>query len=328
MNFRLFPEQASSMAGQVDWLIAFLSAVTLLILAAVFLPMAYFLYKYRRGNPADRTPPRITAWKLEAFWTAAPLVISFVIFGWGAKLYFEMETIPEDAMEINVIGKQWMWNLQHPEGKREINELHVPVGRSVRLVMTSQDVIHDFSIPAFRVKQDVVPGRYTAEWFKATKTGVYHLFCSEYCGTAHSQMVGWIVVQTPSDYERWLRENAPQASMAAEGERLYRSLGCSGCHGENSTIRAPSLTGIYGRPVPLETGEIVPADDRYLHDSILLPQKQIAAGYAPIMPSYEGQIGEAEVFQLIQYLKTLGSGTPDESLRQNRQAPPVAPAQP
>jgi cytochrome c oxidase subunit 2 len=317
MNFPLAPEQASSVAGQVDLLFIFLVAVSLFFMAVIFLPMLYFLYKYRRGNNVDRTPPRFATWKLEAFWTAIPLALSFVIFGWGAGLFIHMRNPPADAMEITVIGKQWMWNLQHPEGKREINELHVPAGRTVKLTMTSQDVIHCFYVPAFRVKQDVVPGRYTSEWFKATRPGVYHLFCSEFCGTAHSQMVGRIVVQTPTDYQQWLRENAPTTTMTANGERLYRALGCSGCHGENSRIRAPSLSGVYGRPVPLESGETVLADDRYLRDSILLPQRQVVAGYAPVMPNYAGQISEEDLFQLIQYLKTLGRNTPDEYLRQN-----------
>ena len=187
--------------------------------------------------------------------------------------------------------------------------------------MTSQDVIHDFFIPAFRTKQDVVPGRYTTQWFKATKTGSYHLFCSQLCGMGHAQMVGWVTVMTPTDYDAWLNAGGAQASLVARGERLYRSLGCSGCHGENSQIRAPSLVGVYGHPVPLETGEIVTADDRYIHDSILLPQKQIVAGYAAIMPSYAGQIGEEEVFQLVQYIKSLGRFTPDEYLRQNEAVP-------
>ena len=344
-SFPIFPDQASSVSGQVDLLVFFLVAVSAFMLAIIFVPMFYFLYKYRRGNPVDRTPFEFPTWKIEAVWTAIPTGLAVLLFGWGAALFYHLETPPADAMEINVIGKQWMWNVQHPEGKREINELHVPVGRTVRLVMTSQDVIHDFYIPAFRVKHDVLPGRYTTEWFKPTKTGTFHLFCSEFCGTQHSGMVGWVVVQTPSEYADWLRQNAPQATMAASGEKLYRALGCSGCHGENSKIRAPSLLGVYGHPVPLETSEIVLADDRYLHDSILLPQKQIVAGYANIMPSYEGQIREEEVFQLVQYLKSLGKQTPDEYLRQNEQiagqtqvrvppgqqpapSPPPAPLQP
>jgi cytochrome c oxidase subunit 2 len=321
MNFPLVPEQASSMSGQVDILFYFLVALTLGVLAVVFVPMFSFLYLYRQGSPADRTPPNIKSWKVEVAWTAIPLVIVTGIFFWGALLYMRLKVPPpeKDALEVNIIGKQWMWNVQHPEGKRELNALHVPLGRTVRLQMTSQDVIHDFYVPAFRMKEDVVPGRYTTQWFKATKLGSFHLFCSKLCGMGHAQMVGWVTVMTPSDYQAWLNQGGAQASLVARGERLFRTLGCSGCHGENSQIRAPSLHGLYGHPVPLDTGEIVTADDRYIHDSILLPQKQIVASYAPIMPTYQGQIDEAEVFQLIQYIKSMANDTPDEYLRQNEQ---------
>ena len=322
MTFPLIPEQASSTGGQVDLLFYFLVGLTLLVLAVVFVPMAYFLYTYRQGSPADRTPREISAWKVELTWSIIPLFITVGIFFWAAMLFVHIRTPPpgEDAMEINVIGKQWMWNVQHPEGRRELNVLHVPLGRTVRLQMTSQDVIHDFFVPAFRMKEDVVPGRYTAQWFKATKLGSFHLFCSQLCGMGHATMVGWVTVMTPSDYDAWLNQGGAQPTLVARGERLFRTLGCSGCHGENSQIRAPSLHGLYGHPVPLDTGEVVTADDRYIHDSILLPQKQIVASYAPIMPSYYGQIGEEEVFQLIQYIKSMASDTPDEYLRQNEQA--------
>lgn len=312
MTPHLYLEQASSTAGQVDLLLVFLLAVTAFFLAVVFIPMAFFLYKYRRGNPANRAAPNITTWKVELVWSVIPLMIGVVIFGWGAQLYYQLETAPTNPMEVHVIGKQWMWYIQHAEGKREINALHVPVGRTTKLVMTSQDVIHDFYVPAFRTKQDVVPGKYTSEWFTPTRVGTYHLFCSEYCGTGHSQMIGEIVVQTPDEYEEWLHRDPPQASMAQSGEKLYHSLGCSGCHGVSSTIRAPSLSGLYGQPVPLQGGTIVQADEHYLRDSILLPQKQIVAGYAPVMPSYQGQVTEAEIFEIVQYLKSIGSHPSNE----------------
>ena len=323
MNFPLVPERASSMAGQVDLLFYGLLALTVAVLAIVFVPMAYFLYTYRKGSSADRTPSEFQTWKAEVIWSVIPLMIAVGFFAWGAGLYLHLKTLPPDAdiLEVNVIGKQWMWNVQHPEGKRELNALHIPLDRTIRLTMTSQDVIHDFFIPAFRTKQDVVPGRYTSQWFKATKTGSYHLFCSQLCGMGHATMVGWVTVMTLSDYQQWLNAGGAQASLVARGERLYRSLGCSGCHGENALIRAPSLAGLYGHPVPLDTGEIVTADDRYVHDSILLPQKQIVASYAPIMPSYEGQVSEEEVFQLIEYIKSLANETSDEYLRQNQQVP-------
>lgn len=314
-----FPERASSMAGQTDYLFYALCGLTLLMLTVVFVPMFFFLYRYRADNDVDRTPSHFTTWKIELTWSVIPLWIVLGVFFWGAGLYVRLRTPPpdKDTLEINVIGKQWMWNVQHPEGKRELNEMHVPVGRTVRLLMTSQDVIHDFYVPAFRTKQDVVPGQYTEQWFKATKTGSFHLFCSKLCGSSHAEMGGWVTVMTPSDYQRWLNQGGVQASLVARGERLFRSLGCSGCHGENGVVRCPSLHGLYGHPVPLDTGEIVTADDHYIHDSILLPQKQIVASYAPVMPSYEGQIGEEEVFQLVQYIKSMASDTPDEYLRQN-----------
>ncbi len=323
MELPFVPERASSMAAQTDYLFYALCALTLVMLAVVFLPMFFFLYRYRKGNDVDRTPNHFKTWKIELVWSVIPLAVVMGIFFWGAGLYVRLKTPPpdKDTLEINVVGKQWMWNLQHPEGKRELNELHVPLGRTVRLLMTSQDVIHDFYVPAFRTKQDVVPGRYTEQWFKATKTGSFHLFCSKLCGMGHSDMVGWVTVMTPSDYQRWQNEGGVQASLAARGERLFRSLGCSGCHGENGLVRAPSLAGLYGHPVPLDTGEIVTADDRYIHDSILLPQRQIVASYAPVMPSYEGQISEEEVFQLVQYIKSLASEAPDEYLRQNLDVP-------
>lgn len=295
------------MAGQVDLLFYGLVALTAFVVAVVFLPMFYCLYVYRAGSSADRTPGNFKTWKIEAVWSAIPLMIAVGVSVWGAILFLRLKTAPTDpdAIQLNVIGKQWMWNVQHPEGRRELNELHVPLGRTVRLQMTSQDVIHDFFIPAFRTKQDVLPGRYTSQWFQPTRTGTYHLFCSQLCGMGHAQMVGQVTVMTPEDYARWLNEGGSQITLAAHGERLYRSLGCSGCHEPGSAIRAPLLAGLYGRPVPLDTGETVTADDRYLHDSILLPQRQIVAGYANVMPSYEGQLGEEEIFQLLQYIKSL-----------------------
>ena len=219
-----------------------------------------------------------------------------------------MSKPPANADEIYVVGKQWMWKIQHADGRREINELHIPVGRPVKLVMTSQDVIHDFFVPAFRTKQDVVPGRYTTEWFTPTKPGKYHLFCSQYCGTNHATMGGWIYVMEPEEHARWLAQRHRPMSLAAQGERVFHTLGCSGCHAENSKIHAPLLlNGIYGKPVPLSDGTVVIADDQYLRDSILLPNKQIAAGYEPLMPTYQSQISEEDLTALIAYLKSLGN---------------------
>lgn len=318
------PERASSVAGPMDALFYGLIGITVLYLGVVFIPLLYFAYRYRKGSDADRTPLRITTWKVEATWSFIPLVMLIGLFYWGADLYFRLKTPPEDGQEINVVGKQWMWRLQHPEGKREINELHLAVGRTVRLVLTSEDVLHCFFVPAFRVKQDVVPGRYSTEWFRPTRAGTYHLFCTEYCGTEHSHMVGTVTVMEPADYERWLGTGSPQETLVASGAKLFHQLGCSGCHAENAKVRAPSLVGLYGKPVPLESGEIVTADERYLHDSILLPARQIVHGYQNLMPSYQGQIKEDQLFQLVNYLKFLGREQPPEYRRQGEQAAQIA----
>jgi len=229
------------------------------------------------------------------------------VFTWGANIYYNMARVPADALEINVIGKQWMWKVQHQEGNREINELHVPIGRAVKLTLASEDVIHSFYLPAFRVKQDAVPGRYTTEWFEATRAGTYHLFCAEYCGTAHSRMIGRLVVMDPAEYEEWLSTGHPGDTLVKAGERLFRELGCSGCHMGSTQVRAPPLEGLYGKPVPLQSGEVVRADEKYIRDSILLPQSQVTAGYEPVMPSFQGHITEEQILELIAYIKTLGT---------------------
>jgi len=313
-KFHLFPPEASSTAQQVDWIYFALTALTLLTCAVVFLPIIFFAIKYRRGSKANRSNPRIESLLIESGWTIVPLLIFIGLFGWGAIVYFQIERPPRDALQVQVVGKQWMWKLQHAEGRSEINELHVPVGRAVSLTMTSQDVIHSFFVPAFRVKQDVVPGRYTSEWFKPTTPGEYHIFCSQYCGTQHSAMVGRVVVMEPADYERWLNTGRTAESIALTGERLFRERGCSGCHSVNSKFHAPLLEGVFGKSSPLEIGKIVPMDERYVRDSILLPGKEIAKGYQNIMPSYAGQLSEEEIMQLIAYLKSIGNqNPPDES---------------
>lgn len=262
--------------------------------------------KYRRGSRADRSNPLSSSHKLEVMWVGIPLVMSLAIFVWASYVFFHLYRSPEDASEIYVLGRQWMWELTHPEGNREINELHLPVGRPVRLMMTSQDVIHSFFVPAFRTKQDVLPGRYTSVWFNPTRTGKYHLFCAEYCGTKHSGMIGWVYVMEPAEYERWLESGVVGASIAAEGATLFRQLGCSGCHGVNATVRAPMLDGVYGHPVPLQDGRVVTADERYIRDSILLPKSEVVAGYEPVMPTFQGHLSEAELLKLMAYIKSIG----------------------
>jgi cytochrome c oxidase subunit II len=309
MTFSIFPEQASKIAEQTDNLYWGLLCASAAVCLVVFVPMTYFLFKYRNGKPADRTPLHLPETKIEITWTLIPLLIFMCFYAWGAQHYFLIERPPPGAMDVDVVGKQWMWEMQHPEGNREINELHVPLHRIVKLTMTSQDVIHSFYLPEFRIKQDVVPGRYTTEWFKADKIGTYHIFCSEYCGTSHSHMTGNLIVMSPADYEHWLTQGQPGSTLVQSGERLFRELGCSGCHIGQSVVKAPPLEGLFGKPVPLNDREVVTADEGYLHDSILFPAKQIVGGYTNDMPSFAGKVSEEELFELIAYIKNLGAQT-------------------
>jgi cytochrome c oxidase subunit II len=307
----LFPEQASTFAERVDALYYYLLSVSGFFVLLIFALIFYFAVKYRRRSEGEQTPPILGSIPLEVAWIVIPFILVMIMFVWGASLYFTAFSPPANAMEIFVIGKQWMWKVQHPEGRREIDELHVPVGYPVKLTITSQDVIHSFYIPAFRIKMDAVPGRYTSTWFEASKTGTFHLFCAEYCGTAHAGMGGRVVVMKPSEYEQWLRTGAPEESLVAAGGRLFQRLGCSGCHSPNSVVRAPLLDGIYGKPVPLQSGQVVLADESYIRDSILLPQKDVVAGYAPVMPPFQGRISEEELMQIIAYIRFLGEEGPE-----------------
>jgi cytochrome c oxidase subunit 2 len=305
-DFPLFPDRASTMAGWVDAVFFTLLAVCLFFTILICVLILTYAIKYRRGSPADRSNAVTHNVALEAIWVGVPLAMSIAIFIWATYVFFYMYRAPNDAAEMYVLGRQWMWELTHPEGKREINELHVPVGRPFRLTMTSQDVIHSFYVPAFRVKQDVLPGRYTSVWFQPSRIGKYHLFCAEYCGTKHSGMVGWVYVMDPADYQEWLESGTAGASMAAEGASLFRRFGCSGCHLGHGTVRAPLLEGVYGHPVPLQDGRVVTADERYIRDSILLPKKDVAAGYEPVMPTFEGHISEDQLLKLMAYIKSIG----------------------
>jgi cytochrome c oxidase subunit 2 len=309
MQLPIFPIAASDLAVKVDRLYLGLVLISAFYLALIFLPMIYFLFKYRRGHRANRTPLQIKTWKVEIVWTLIPFIMMMGLFGWGADLYYQVEEPPTGALEATVVAKQWMWKIQHAEGNREINELHVPQGRTIKLTMTSEDVIHSFFIPAFRVKQDVVPGRYVTQWFRPIKTGVYHLFCAEYCGADHSLMGGQIIVMDPADYQAWLGEGRPLNTLVAAGEQLFRTLGCSGCHMGSSIVHAPRLEGLFGKPVPLTGGKVVMADAQYIRDCILL-QSQIPAGYQPVMPRFAGHLSEQELLQLIAYIKSLGDKTP------------------
>jgi len=295
------------MAGRVDALYFFLLAVSgffgLLIAGLV----VYFAIKYRRRHPNAVGAQVAGGMMLEIGWTVLPFLITLIIFFWGANIYFAMSRPPDETLNIYVVGKQWMWKIQHTDGTREINELHVPVGRAVRLIMTSEDVLHDFSIPAFRVKADVIPGRYTQIWFEATKPGRYHLFCAEYCGTRHSGMTGQIVVMDAADYQTWLSGGAPEGSLASAGEKLFAELACNTCHRPDSRGRGPVLAGIFGRPVQLQNGEAVPADEQYLRESILQPSAKVTAGYQPVMPAFQGIVTEEQLLALIEYVKSLST---------------------
>ena len=302
-GFHLLDAAASKQAGRTDAI--FLAMVLLCgtVAAILCVLIIVFAVRYRRGNRVDRTPPRELR-GIEIAWTVAPLLVFFGIFGWAARDFVTMADPPADALPITVVAKQWMWKLQQRNGRREINELHVPLGEPVVVTMTSEDVIHSFFIPAFRIKQDVLPGRYTRLWFTATQLGEFPLFCSEYCGSEHSQMIGRVVVMTPADYGRWLASGPAQPGMAQYGFALFRQLGCSGCHDARSTIHAPLLDGIYGRTTHLQDGRSVVADANYLRDSILVPNKDVVAGFEPVMPSYAGQVSEEDVTALIAYLQS------------------------
>ena len=310
MNVPIFPKAASTVAEQTDHLYFSLLSFSAVMILLVFLPMFFCLYKYRRGNQVDRTQIRLPTNAIEITWTVIPILIALIFFTCGATVYFDEEVPPADVLEMNVVGKQWMWKVQHPEGNREINELHLPVNRAIKLTLASEDVIHSFYVPAFRIKQDVVPGRFTTEWFKPTSVGSYHFYCSEYCGMNHSKMDGTVIVMAPADFEDWLAHGRVAGTLAQSGEILFRTLGCSGCHSPNHAVHAPVMEGLYGNLVPLSDGTFVRADEKYLRDSILIPSSQLVAGYPKSMPAYGGHIREEEVFQLVAYIKSLAKATP------------------
>jgi cytochrome c oxidase subunit II len=305
LGFPLFPEQASTMAARVDALFYFLVAVTVFFAALIFFMIVVFAVKYRRRSEDERPRPIEGNFRLEMLWSAIPFGLTMVMFVWGAIIYFDIYNPPNDALEISIVGRQWMWKAQHAEGQSEINELHVPVGQAVKLTMTSEDVIHDVFLPAFRVKQDVLPGRYTTLWFQATKAGEYALFCSQYCGTQHSGMVGRVVVLEPAEFEKWLSGGATGMSMVDLGASLFQRFGCNTCHRAGGTSQGPSLTGLFGKTVKLQDGNAVLADENYIRESILDPRAKIVAGYQPIMPTFKGLVSEEGLLQLIAYIKSL-----------------------
>lgn len=295
------------MSGQVDALYIYLLLVAGVMTTLIFLAVFVFAVKYRRKPGIDAHQIEGST-PLEIAWSVIPFGVMLTFFIWGAVIYFRERTPPADATEVYVVAKQWMWKIEHMEGQREINELHVPTGQNVKLIMTSQDVIHSFYVPAFRLKQDVLPGRYTTLWFKATKPGRYHLFCAEYCGTMHSGMGGDIIVMEPQEYAQWLASGTA-APLQETGRELFSSLGCSTCHRSDVQGRGPNLAGIYNKPVLLEDGRTVTADDDYLRESILNPTAKIVNGFKPVMPTFQGIVNEDQLNALIAYVKSLNAAS-------------------
>jgi cytochrome c oxidase subunit 2 len=302
-GLHLFQPAASTAAGRTDALLLAMLLLCGTVAAVLCILVTVFALRYRRGAHVDRTPPRELK-GLEVAWTLAPLAIFFGVFAWSAHDYLAQQAPPAGALPVTVVAKQWMWKLQHRNGRREINELHVPLGEPVLLTMTSEDAIHSFFVPAFRLKQDVLPGRYTRLWFTATQAGEFPLLCAEYCGSEHSRMLGRVVVMRAADYGRWLQSGPAEPSRAQYGYALFRQLGCSGCHDARSTVHAPRLEGLFGRTVHLQDGRSMVADENYLRDSILVPARDVVAGFAPVMPSYAGQLGEEDVAALIAWLQS------------------------
>jgi cytochrome c oxidase subunit 2 len=294
------------MAARVDALYFFLVAVSAFFAILIATLIIYFAVRYRRRSEYDRPHPVAGSLKLELAWTIIPLGIAMVMFFWGATLFFALSRPPEGAIEIYVVAKQWMWKFQHVDGQSEINELHVPVGRPVRLTMASEDVIHSFYVPAFRTKTDVLPGRLTTSWFEPTRAGRYHLFCAEYCGTKHSGMIGWLEAMDPVDYQTWLGGGAVTGSLADAGQKLFQQHACNTCHRPDSLARGPNLEGLFGKPVKLTNGQTVIANESYIRESIVAPNAKLVEGFQPLMPTYQGLISEEGILQLIAYIKTLG----------------------
>jgi cytochrome c oxidase subunit 2 len=304
-EFRFLPEQASRISGQVDLLYFFLVTVSIFFALLIFFLIYVFAVRYRRRSE-DEVPREIPGLlKLELAWSIIPFGLTMIVFVWGASLYFNTYTPPDNALEIYVVGKQWMWHIQHPTGQREINTLHIPRGEAVKLTMATEDVIHSFYIPAFRVKKDVVPGRYTTMWFEAIKVGEYHLFCAEYCGTKHSQMIGTVIVMEPADYEAWLSGGKSDEPLSVAGEKKFQQLACNTCHTDKPGARGPTLVGVFGKQAQLQSGDKVLVDQNYVRESILNPKAKVVAGFQPIMPTFQGQISEADLLQIVAYIQSL-----------------------
>ena len=304
MRFQLphFPEQASSISARVDQLTLFLLTVSALVTVLIVASIVYFAIRYRRRSELDLPEPSRGGWPLQIACSVIPFGLTMIMFTWGASIFYDENRPPRDAMQIYVVAKQWMWKLQHLEGQREINELHVPVGRAVKLTMTSEDVIHSFFAPDFRTRQDIVPGHYTTTWFKAVKPGKYRLLCTEFCGTNHSGMTGWVYAMEPEDYAQWLA-GGPKGSLVEEGAKLFQDLACIKCHKEDGSGRCPSLKGLFGQTILLTGGATVEADEAYIRESIVDPAAKVVDGYQPLMPNFKDQVSEEDLVALIAYIK-------------------------
>jgi cytochrome c oxidase subunit 2 len=312
-GFPLFPEQASTVASRVDALYLFLIAISVFFSLLIAGLVVVFAVQFRRRSDDEQPREILGSFALELTWTLVPLAIVMVVFFWSAQVYFNLQRVPPNAMEVYVVGKRWMWKAQHMTGQREINELHVPMGVPVKITLASEDVIHSFYVPAFRVKKDAVPGRYQHLWFQATKPGTYHLFCAEYCGTKHSGMIGWVTVMEPAAFQTWLAGGPPSATPAVAGQKLFTDLGCVTCHRPDTEGRGPRLDGLYGSTQALASGETVTVDETYIRESILNPAGKVAAGYQPIMPTFQGRVDEDGLLQLTAYIRSLsapGAGAP------------------
>jgi len=326
-NSALFPAEASTISPYTDALYFFLLAMTVVGLLLVAVLLFGFAIRYRREKSPVATQIEGST-LLEATWTIIPLAIFLVTFVWGALLYFRIYDPPANAMNIYIVGKQWMWKAEHPGGQHEINALHVPMGRPVQLTMISMDVFHSFSIPDFRVKREVIPGRYTTVWFQATTPGTYHIFCTQYCGTQHSGMIGEVTVLTPEDYDKWTKQSTSGMSLAQNGERLFASMGCNQCHTGDAAARGPNLAGVYGSKLTLTSGQTVLVNDAYLRDAILNPSAHVTAGYNPIMPTYQGQISEDGLIDLVEYIKNLQTNYRVQQTQMTSQSNAAAPTTP
>ncbi|WP_428484791.1 cytochrome c oxidase subunit II [Rhodopila sp.] len=302
----LWPPSASAAAVDTDHLILAFTVLTLVLVLPIFVGFTWFAIVYRNGRPANRKHAESHSERIELSWMIIPFLLTLFFFVWGAWSFDTHRHPPANAMQISAIGRQWMWKFEHPGGQAEINNLHLPAGQPIVINMISQDVIHSLYIPAMRIQMETLPDRYTLIWFNSDRPGTYRLYCSEYCGTDHSNMDGLLTIMKPADYQAWLAQSSSGQSLASAGKALFASYGCSGCHNQQSTVRAPTLAGFYGKPVALADGRTVTADDSFIRGSILDPNKNAVAGYKQVMPSMKGLMSEDDLARVVAYVKARG----------------------